>query len=216
MHIVLHISPTLVHQHEHSEWFTEGLKRHGLNLDITTDPHKEGDVHIVSGPHYAKRYWLDHPKTLLIDRAYHPNKQIKSGQWVSEDYVSVGWMNKDGGRDFRKTESRGSYSIQHQAGDKGTIFLKDYGGPEAMADTVRLHPAEKQYPESLEDALKRHKTAIGFRTTALVKAGLMGLDIVCLDKQNIMAQPDWLELLPSADWHYSEIQSGEAWEFLCQ
>lgn len=64
------------------------------------------------------------------------------------------------------------------------------------------------------DALRRHGVAIGYQTTALVRAALEGLDTVCLDSRNILAQPDWYELLPYADWEASEISSGEAWEHL--
>lgn len=77
-----------------------------------------------------------------------------------------------------------------------------------------MHPAEVRPAESLGEALARHDVAIGYRTTALVTAALMGLRIDCRDPENIMARPDWLELLPWADWHYTEIESGEAWEHL--
>jgi len=49
--------------------------------------------------------------------------------------------------------------------------------------------------------------AIGYQTSALVTAGLEGLKVICKDKRNIMYNQNWLELLPYADWHYSEMDA---------
>ena len=202
---------------------SEGFKRHGLDLRVTSDIGIESDIHIVSGPHYAKSYWLGHSSVLLIDRSYY--NQHKSGKWASEDYVSIGWMNKYGGRDFQLGQwgrvPYGSKKLEivnnHLPG--GTIFLCDYGYKPTKqdllgVDTIRYHPTQEHRQGSLTTDLYYHSTAVGYRTTALVQAGLQGLDIVCKDVQNIMHYDNWMDRLPWADWHYSEIQKGEAWEHL--
>lgn len=118
-------------------------------------------------------------------------------------------MNASGGRDFAEGDGRPApIPKPRKPGDK-TIFLADYNGPIEPADTVRPHPANEKPIESLEAALERHSVAIGYGSTALVTAALMGLQIVCKDKQSIMSNPNWLNLLPYADWHYLEIASGE-------
>lgn len=130
------------------------------------------------------------------------------------DWVSLGWLREDGGRRFMLGTGRESPAIEDRPTEGGAIFLADYGGPIEPADTVRRHPAEEQHRETLRQALRRHRTAVGYQTTALVTAALAGLEIVCKDPRNILAEPNWLELLPYADWHWSEIESGAAWEHL--
>lgn len=130
-------------------------------------------------------------------------------------WVSLGWLRPDGGRTFPKGCGRPSPEIETNHGE-GAIFLADYGGPVEAADTVRRHPQEEAPKEPLRAALQRHKVAIGYQTTALVTAALQGLKIVCKDRRNIMSEPDWLELLPYADWRYNEIMNGDAWAHLCQ
>jgi hypothetical protein len=171
-----------------------------------------GDIHIVQGPHFAKDRWLN-ARTILLDRAYY--KEEKTTDLPGMDYVSLGWLMPNGRRSTTEGEGRPPPEIGTNNG-KGTIFLADYGGPIEPADTVRRHPAEEKHTESLTEVLSRHKTAIGYTTTALIKAALMGLDVVSRDPTHILNNPDWLTLLPYIDWHYTEIQSGEAWEHLWQ
>jgi hypothetical protein len=169
-------------------------------------------VHIVSGPHYAKACWLPHPRTIWLDRAYYHEE--RSGRWRSMDWVSLGWLRVDGGRDFTAGTGRPAPAIEDRPAHGGTIFLADYGGPLEPADTVRRHPADEPPRESLRAALRRHRTAVGYQTTALVAAALAGLAIVCKDARNLVAEPNWLTLLPYADWHWSEIAAGAAWDHL--
>lgn len=212
MVITIHVNPTQPHQLEHARWFEEGFKRHGLKLEVTSDVHKESDVHIVSGPHYAKEFWVDHPRTIWLDRAYW--HEDKSGMWKSMDWVSLGWLRSDGGREFDIGSNREQPTIAHNAADTGTIFLADFRGPIERADTVRRHPQEGGSKESLRDALRRHRTAIGYKTTALVTAALEGLDVICKDPRSIMFEDNWFQLLPYADWRWDEIMEGDAWEHL--
>lgn len=132
----------------------------------------------------------------------------------SDPYVSLGWMNKKGGRDFFL--GRGKQPVKTEPIKTGnrTIFLADYNGKIEQADTIRYHPAQKEEPEPIRIALKKHDIAIGYKTTALITAAIEGLRIVCRDEDHILNNPNWRELLPYVDWHYSEIESGEAWEHL--
>lgn len=149
---------------------------------------------------------------MLLDCAYYHDE--KSGRWHSTDWVSLGWMREDGGRRFRAGSGRTPPRVEGRPAEGGTIFLADFGGVIEPADTVRRHPADEVPKEPLRAVLRRHRTAIGYQTSALVTAALAGLEIVCKDRRNILSEPDWLELLPYADWHWSEIESGEAWEYL--
>lgn len=164
-------------------------------------------MHIVSGPWYAYPTWRKHERTIWLDRCYYKG---------DPDHVSLGWARPDGGRTFVVGEGKESpVPKPAKTGDK-TIFLADYQGPVEQADTVRLHPAEQTYTQPLVDAIAEHDHAIGYDTTALVTAGLMGLSVECRSPTSIMAMSNWLEVLPWADWHYTEIESGEAWETLLQ
>jgi hypothetical protein len=149
---------------------------------------------------------------LLLDRAYYHEE--KTGRWKSMDWVSIGWQRSDGGRTFRVGSGRCVPVIEGRPATGGTIFLADYGGTAEAADTVRRHPNDEAPQEPLRAALRRHRTAIGYGTTALVSAALAGLEIICKDERNIMRQPNWLQLLPYADWHWSEIENGDALEHL--
>lgn len=207
MVITIHINAALNHQVEHALWFKAGLKRHGVDLVITSNIQQESDIHIVSGPHYAASYWASHKRTILLDRCYYMG---------NPDNVSLGWIKPNGGRQFIAGSGRKSPDIKPNRARSGRIFLADYNGPVETADTVRLHPGRSCGQPGLIDELRRHRVAIGYRTTALVTAALEGLEIECKDDRNILAEPNWLELLPYADWHKTEIESGEAWQHLLQ
>jgi hypothetical protein len=215
MLVTIHINPKQPHQQEHGQWFLKGFKRLGIKAEVTTSISRESDVHIVSGPHFAKDRWLGHPRTILLDRAYYRDGSKPSGMASMPD-ISLGWMREDGGRIFELGSGRNPPTPKDRPSYGGTIFLADYGGPIERADTIRYHPADKRPGNTLSEALRGHRTAIGYQTTALVTAALEGLEIVCKDKRNIMFEKNWLQLLPYADWHYSEIESGEALDFLWQ
>lgn len=157
------------------------------------------------------RQCIGHPRVIMIDRAYyHPGYS----KWKGMDWISIGWLRPDGSRFIRIGEGREKPEIHDRPEKGGTIFLADYNGVVEKADTVRLHPEQQKSNESLHDALRRHRTAIGYGTSALITAAIEGLEIVCKDPTNIINEPNWREILPYADWHYSEIQSGELWEHL--
>jgi hypothetical protein len=211
MVVAVHVNPAQPHQVEHGQWLKRGIERHGLKVEVTASPTMPADVHVVSGPHYAKNSWLHHHRTVLLDCAYYHEGR---SHWHSTDWVSLGWMRSDGGRRFRVGEGRPVPVIEDRPIEGGTIFLADYGGPIEPADTVRRHPADEAPREPLRTALRKHRRAVGYQTSALVAAALAGLEIVCKDARNIMFARNWLELLPYADWHWTEIESGDAWEHL--
>ncbi len=143
---------------------------------------------------------------MMIDRAlWHQEKPEK---WHSMDWVSVGWI-KNGRKIFRIGNGRKAPEPKTGNNGRGSVFLADYYGPVEQADTIRLHPERESNSEQLLDCLHRHARAIGYNTTALITAGLEGLEIECKSPDSIMSQPNWLELLAYTDWRYDEIESGE-------
>lgn len=190
------------HQRKYANHLQKGFQKHNLASKITSSIIEDGDIHVVLGPHYAKKQWLGY-ETILLDRCYYKG---------DPEHVSLGWMRSDGGRTFRIGNCGGRIPPEIKDGPDrgGSIFLADFDGPVESADTIRHHPAREKSSDGLIDALRRHRVAIGYQTTALVTAGLEGLKVVCKDDRNIMHESNWQELLPWADWHWSEIESGEA------
>jgi len=86
----------------------------------------EADIHIISGPHYAKHQWLNHPRVILLDRAYYHQERL--GKWISMDWVSLGWMNSDGGRDFNIGVGREPCQRKDETDNERSIFLADHNG----------------------------------------------------------------------------------------
>ena len=120
-----------------------------------------------------------------------------------------------GGRDFLAGTGKRVPDVKPLKVGNRTIFLAEYGGIIEQADTIRLHPMAEKPTETLLQALSRHDIAIGYTSTSLITAALEGLRVVCRDPDGFMSQDNWLELLPYVDWHYTEIESGKAWEHLC-
>lgn len=205
MLVKIHCNPALSHQLDHGKAFIAGFRRHGIAASITHDPAESADVHIVSGPYFAKSKWLGHPNTILIDRCYYKG---------DPEHVSIGWMNAQGGRDFVAGAGREPPEIKANATGHKSIFLADYDGNIEYADTIRHHPAKAASNTGLIEALRQHRVAIGYNTTALVTAALEGLDIICKSDTNIMSRDNWLDLLPYADWSLAEVEAGDAWEHL--
>lgn len=181
------------------------MQKHGLDCLITADIKKQSDVHVVIGPWYAKNYWLNHPNVILIDRCYYKGDPFN---------VSVGWMMQSGDRVFKVgNKDKERPVIGTPTGNK-TIFLADYHGPIEEADIIRFHPSHKISKTTLVQDLAQCNKAIGYKTTALVTAALMGLEIDCRYEPHILRNDNWLDLLPYADWHHTEIENGELWEHL--
>lgn len=156
------------------------------------------------GPNYAKQKWINHDRVILLDRNYYLS---------SADHVSIGWMNKNGGRDFKLGTNKKELFKRESKGSK-SIFLADYNGVSENADIIRLHPENYKYKTTLQEDIAKCNRAIGYDTTALIEAALSGLKITCKGKTSILLNDNWLELLPYANWSYNEIESGEVWEHL--
>lgn len=203
--VCIHANPNGPRQQQYAHGLADAFKRHGFAPEVSGDPLKESDIHVVLGPHFAKRHWLNH-RTILLDRCYYRG---------DPDHVSLGWLRPDGGRYWRKGEGRKPPEVKPSKTGNTTIFLCDFGAEVEPADTVRFHPAEpraggKTAQGPLIDALRAHDIAIGYNTTALVPAALEGLKVVCKGEQNIMYEPNWLELLPYADWGFHELSDAVA------
>ena len=202
--VCIHANPNLAHQGYWAEGLKNALNFHGFNAEITAELNKESDIHVVLGPHYAKKHHLNH-ETILLDRCFYRG---------DPDHISLGWLLPCGGRRFTKGEGREPPEVQPLKTGNKQIFLADYQGKICQAHTIRLHPAESKPIESLYSALNRHDIATGHKTTALVDAALLGLSVTSFDPQHILNQPAWLGLLPYADWAYNELN--EAVDHLCQ
>lgn len=159
---------------------------------------------MVLGPWYAKWAFIGLPNVILLDRAYYRPDPIN---------VAFGWMDLKGNLIYNKGEGRSPPRIDQNCGE-GTIYLCDYDGPIEQHDAIRYHPSAKTEQLPLKTQLAFYKNAIGYRTTALVTAGIMGLNVTTRDPSFVMNFPNWLELIPYVDWGYDEIKSGEAWSYL--
>lgn len=207
MDIAIHCNTSLNWQCDYAEAILSGFVACGEKAFITRCVSAKAAFHVVLGPHYALDQWRWSRDVILIDRCFYRG---------NPDHVSAGWWNPGiQARTFSAGEGRTPPEIRPKDfhGNK-TIFLADYNGPVETADTVRLHPGNKHYEETLEAALSRHDVAIGHSTTALVTAALMDLEIICRDPAHILNQPNWLELLPYADWSIKEISEGLMWQHL--
>lgn len=122
-------------------------------------------------------------------------------------------MNNLGGRDFVMGVGKQLPEIKKSCGTL-SLFLADYNGVCESANIIRMHPENKKNVMSLVDTLLLCDRATGYNTTALVMAALYGLKITCKGNTNILNDPNWLALLPYADWSYEQIESGELWEHL--
>lgn len=120
------------------------------------------------------------------------------------------------GRRFALGSGREPPVAKDRRDNRRTLFLADFDGPVEAADTIRLHPARERSIEGLLDAIRRHGVAIGYGTTALATAGLEGLEVICKDPGSVMYHENWIELLPYADWHYTEIENGDLWAHLIE
>jgi len=230
----MHFNPKLQHQLDHAKAFASS------GFEITTDPKQEADIHVVSGPYYAKPYWLNHPRVLEIDRAY----------WGDPDYISIGWRNPDGTRRFatgdadRTTpEMRDWKAPWPQFGELSCLILADYGqdvgdiaaqAKERFVQVeVRHHPADIQRGKfdniPLDMQVTWYDCVIGTSGTAIFEAIIRGIPTICLDPKNPCApvcadsidapmfrgdRSDWLKSMAYKQWSLDEIASGEAWAYL--
>lgn len=224
---LIHYNDRLAHQVDHATAFLAGFARHGIRAQATCDIYAEADIHVVSGVHYALPYWqVRHDaRVVLLDRAY----------WGDPECVSLGWLLPDGGRHYaagmpsdRWLDSGQTLAPLRPATGR-RIFLADYGAERhhhpALMDReqitcFRAHPSTERAARDLAAVLADYDVAYGFKTSALVTAGLHGLNIVALDPRAIAARwcvshrERWCYDLAYANWSLAEIASGAAWEHL--
>ena len=211
---VIHIAPSMPHQVAYAEHFAKGFKSLCISPTITGDIRLDGDIHVVIGPHYAKHQWINHSRTILVDRAF----------WGDPECVSIGWLNPDGGRKYpqKMDDAREKPDLMPQKTGRKVIELEDYGVKTTGDHPVRRHPLGKPC-RALEDELSEYDTAIGHNTTALVTAAIIGLRVVTaktcaaypvsLGVQST-SREQWLNDISYANWYNHEIASGDAVEFL--
>ena len=229
--VIIHINPHLPHQVEHGEILSAGLAVHGVASIVTHDPRAEGEIHIVSGPHYALEQWRAHPRTLWLDRCFYGD---------AHDIVSIGWLNPDGSRDFRnanKTEPKGELPevLPLRSKLRCCVVFGDYGRdpkPELKLarqkyDSVwfRPHPADTKLSPylplrgELNTIWQIADAAIGHSSTVLVDAVIHGLYAESTDPRHVINgmtyRSEWLNRLSWCQWSLEEIRRGEFWEHLC-
>lgn len=226
--VVMHYNPKLSHQVRHAEAFQPA------GVETTDSPVEDGDVHIVSGPHYALRHWQGHPNLIMIDRAFYGDPE----------YVQIFWLNPDGSRVFASgAAARFKPKMRRwktwTPGECRALVLPDFNqDAAAMVElarerfdfvTVRRHPAESgiksgEQPDiSLASQLESHHVVIGHSSTALFEAVIAGLPVICTDPLNVVAEvsqtntegllrrPDraeWLHRVSWMQWNHEEF--GEA------
>jgi hypothetical protein len=223
--VLIHYNPRLAHQIEFAEALKKGFDRHGDHSHITPRINMIGWMHVVLGPHYAKDYWLYHPRCLLLDRCH-----VGDPKRV----VSLAWL-VGGAADYRKQSHRRftkHYEIKIKPWRTGSIrrvlVLGDYDYMPKVdlpgcAMMYREHPAKVKPLEPLPQVLDRVDMVIGHSTTALIEAVLHGVPIVCTQLRNVCravsgtyTKPYRVNTLSWANWHHDEIQTGVAWEYLKQ
>lgn len=215
----IHANPRLKHQVDYAEAFAAGFAAHGDRADITRDPNRPADVHVIIGPWFALKPWQhDGDYVLYVDRAYWGDPEAVSAHWLR-----MGEKVFEGAGAGRPHPEAAPYKTGRRS-----IYLCDYGDtPKGRYDTVRRHPAESGRPErDLAADLAEHDLAVGKRTTALVDAALAGLRVETPDVHSPVfpirgrvcdqAREVWLCGLSWHNWGIEEIRTGAAWEYLRQ
>jgi hypothetical protein len=232
--VVIHSNPSLDNQRETAGWLKEGFKKHGLNAHITASKDAPGDVHVIQGPWYAYNEWLGKDNVLWLNRCFYGHPR-----WD----VSIGWLKPDGTRDFCNFDmaypNGDMPELKPMKGRTGkracAMVFADYGqDPAKMIFEARNkygrvycrhHPADRfttspaMNPQwSLEMVWDMCDVAVGQSSTALVDAAINGLHVDCPDSHVCADIHDdrqlWLTDLSWAQWHYTQVQSGEFWEHL--
>jgi len=206
---VIHCNTRLEHQVTIAKALKQGLT--GLNATISDSPTTSADLHVCMGPWFAYSRWRL-ANTLYIDRAY----------WGDPYCVSVHWLKAGEKRFTASSVRRGHPPLRPMKTGSMTIYLCDYGDRGVdHCDTVRRHPADIEPTETLEQALARHQRAIGGRSTALVDAAIMGLEIHTDDLHSPVyplvrgvPREDWIVDLAVHNWSIDEIAAGEMWDVI--
>ena len=222
--ILFHYNPKLNHQVRHA------LAMSDAGVQITPSPDGEADIHIISGPHFALDRWRNHPRVIMIDRAY----------WGDPEYIRMGWLQKDGSLKYARGTSKRDRPacLPWKTREQSCLILADYGqecnGIVAQAYDrfghvrVRRHPAEgTPSPNvSLESELMLTDVVVGHSSTALVEAIVLGVPVICTDPRNVVApvsvtggelyRGDREAWLHEISWHqFNHDEFGMALRVLC-
>lgn len=203
--VAIHVCKRIDWQVRYAARFAAGLRRHNFKVNVTSERATQGDIHILLGPWFAYSRWK-HGRSILVDRAY----------WGDPDCVSIHWL-KDGEKHFTwKKDPRPIPELQPWREETKSIYLCDYRTlPDVKTDSVRLHPSDGG-KGMLAQALDGHGIAYGRRTTALVDASVMGLEVRTNDKHSPAypisnkreGRDVWLRGLAWHNWSIEEIERG--------
>lgn len=233
-HAAIHTNPSLEHQVDFAERLRLGFIACGWKATVTADrkPHPNASVQVVLGPHYALKECAGE-RTLMIDRCFWGNpREVVSMAWLDANGKKIWPQEAPSDRDTPKCDP-----WRHD--EERAVVLNDYsriqhkGSVEAHFRHVeyRDHPTKGgRYIEKLRNVLDRNDVAVGFTSSALVTAALMGLPVVTLgdEKSAVSAiatkqlgetlkRPDrkpWLNNLAYMNWSGDEIKSGLALDYL--
>lgn len=228
---IIHYNPGLSHQVDHAAAFK------ACGFAATPKSTGAADIHVVSGPYFAKQNWLHHPRVLEIDRAW----------WGDPDCISIGWLQADGSRKFATGDtSRDKPDLCEWKqcqwptfGEMRCLVLADYGqdvsGIVAKASkrfntvNVRQHPADHKSIINLKEDIGWHDVVIGSSGSAMFEAIQMGIPTICLDPDNDCApvcsdsidadlfrgdRELWLHEMSYKQFSLAEIADGTAWRLL--
>lgn len=234
--VVIHSNPHLFNQVETAGWLRQGFEAHGLEVEITADREKRGDVQVVQGPHYCRDYWkprsAEHP-VLWLDRCFYGNARFD---------LSIGWLRPDGSRDFCNdgaAEPKGPLPTlkPEKDGRRSVVIFGDYGRDHAddvfearkRFDAVYYRPHPQDAGRTVRGAMSLMgpldgvwplaDAALGHSSTVLVQAIIEGLAVESTDRRHVVQKLNgsrdcWLAWLSWAQWSHTDIMAGDAWEHL--
>lgn len=227
--ILFHYNTGLAHQCEHARAFIKGCRE----VIVTDLPTGEADIHIISGPHFAYEQWKDHPRVLMIDRAW----------WDDPNSVSIGWLQPDGSRKFASGLHQRPHPVPEpwKVRECSCLVMADYGQNVSEVEHLakmrftsvktRLHPADstERHVTTLQTKLRLHDVAIGHAGTSVFDAVMQGVPTICTDPLNECmpvcapstssvlyrgSRTKWLREMSYKQFTLAEIKDGTAWELL--
>lgn len=224
---VIHYNPAMSHQVDHAEAFMK------CGFGATSGRDCEADIHVVSGNWYAYNQWRDHPRCLMIDRAW----------WGDPHHVSIGWTvpgsKKRKFASGTKPRQKPEYE-PWKTRESSALVLADYGQDVTAIVAqaykrfafveVRKHPANETRPQApLEHAIRLRDVVICSSGTAGFEAIMQGKPVICLDPDSELMpvcvgdmdaelyrgdRDEWLHDMSYKQFSLAEIADGTAWNLL--
>ena len=236
--VTVHVNARLSHQVEQADAWRAGLRRHGLDALVTPDRDAPGDVHILLGPNYAASYWRDHARTILLDRAFYGDPESVSLAWTCPPDGRRRFAWADGPRgapldlpapparrsaamlcgDYVQDVRRYRLILERLAAEYPVVYFR----PHPFAEPWIACPARSRPFGSIDDALVDVDVVVGFRTSAVVTAGLAGKYVEGYDPGSPAAlwgsspgdRRRWADTVQAHNWTIADIASGAAWDYL--